>query len=373
LDPVILDEVMNDLDRAVLHAPQCAMIMTLRAEVLRFRGDSTAAARLLTHDIDDQHFGYVRRLCIKARVSFDLADVTTCLECLEPLVSALELHAHPNDRTSCETSPSPIDVLNEIPNPTSLFQVLEKIREINDLRERGKLAFGKSNYSEAIALYADALSRCKDSHMLQALFLSNICACEQAMERYVDALASASTACILAPNYPKPHSRLAAIYTELDMVSDAEKTYESLLKMGLSAEECSKVESYLATVTGRVRAETPINWRKLLGVGPKPSNDVLKKKFRQLALNHHPDKATRGGESHALSSARAAVSSKLFGLISEAYDVLSDENKIIKWENARVKANYKFSYARSPKYCSSSSPRRSPFGESNEWFSAGRF
>jgi DnaJ family protein C protein 7 len=201
--------------------------------------------------------------------------------------------------------------------------------------------------------------------MLQALFLSNICACEQATERYVDALASAGAACTLAPKYAKAHARLAAIYTELDMVSDAQQTYEALLIMGLSEEELVKVESYLMTIIARVQAETPVNWRKLLGVGPKPSKNELKKKYRQLALNHHPDKASRGGASETLAKARTAVSSKLFNLISEAYNVLNNDNAVIKWENARVRAQYK-----SSRPCNESPMHaRAPFGDSNEFYS----
>ena len=212
-------------------------------------------------------------------------------------------------------------------------------------------------------MYSEALGMCKYSKTLQALFLSNICACEQATERYVDALASASAACALAPTYAKAHSRLAAIYTELDMVSDAKATYEALLTMSLSSDEQTKVLSYLKTVEERLQAGTPINWRRLLGVGAKPSSDELKKCYRQLALSHHPDKASRGGASQALSDARADVSSRLFKLIGEAYNVLNDSTALIKWENARVKAKNKA-------FTSSDSPsRRSPFNDSNKWYS----
>jgi DnaJ family protein C protein 7 len=177
--------------------------------------------------------------------------------------------------------------------------------------------------------------------MLQGLFLSNICACEQATQNYIDALASAGAACALAPTYIKAHTRLAAIYTELDMVVDAQKTYQALLHMDLTPEERINVESYLDHVRIRVQAEMPIDWRKLLGVGAKSPKDALKKKYRQLALKHHPDKASQGVASENLAKARATVSSRLFNLINEAHNVLSNDNAVIKWENDRAKAKYK--------------------------------
>lgn len=361
-----IEEIMYALKQAERIAPKCGHVMTLCAEALQLSGDPSAAAELLQDDDSNEQLSwYVRRLCVRARVSFDLADVTMCLESIAPLTQALARHKERSDgHETGALGDDSIKILKEIPNPSSLSQIYEQIGEIHELKESGKSAFGSCEYSKAIEVYTDALKKCKDSEMLQALFLSNICACEQAMERYVDAIASAGAACILAPKYPKPYSRLAAIYTELDMVSDAEDTYEYLLEMGLSEEEKTKVNSYLSTVRARRLAETPINWRKLLGVGAKPSNEVLKKKFRQLALNHHPDKAGRGGASKALASARSTVSSKLFKLINEAYNTLSDDSKVIKWENARVKANYKVMQSRGKR--TNARERRSPFGDSNE-------
>ena len=180
------------------------------------------------------------------------------------------------------------------------------------------------------------------------------------MEDYINALASAGAACALAPKYAKAHARLAAIYTELDMVNEAQQIYECLLDMDLSHDEREKVHTYLVTIRDRVKAELPANWRKLLGVGAKPSKDELKKKYRQLALSHHPDKVVRGGSSESLINARAAVSSRLFNLINDAYNVLSDDDFVIKWENARVRAQYKCSHP-----CQDSVWRRAPFAEAN--------
>jgi len=355
--------VLRVLDEAKVFAPHSTMIKTFRAEGLRFIGEIAAAAIL----VKDAPIQDVRGLCVRARIAFELANVSDCLDSLKPLIPALDLYAG-RDASHCVTFEevlTPDEVLKQIPNPASLLQILEQVCQINELKERGKEAFGDANYDKAISLYTEALGLCKNSDTLQALFLSNICACEQATERYVDALASAGAACALAPKYAKAHARLAAIYTELDMVSDAQQTYEALLIMGLSEDERVKVESYLMTITGRVNAETPVNWRKLLGVGPKPSKDVLKKKYRQLALNHHPDKASRGCASATLAKARVVVSSKLFNLISEAYNILNNDNAVIKWENARVRAQYKSSRPcnESPTYA------RAPFGDSNEFYS----
>ena len=350
-DKNCVEDVLQSLKIASQLSPQSSFIATLKAEALRFAGDLDAAEKL----VEDVSVKDIRRLCIRARIYFELADIGNCLESLAPLMPALE-------SMNGNSAGSP-KFENDLINPTELLILSQRAHDINQLKERGKSAFSAGNYGDAMRMYSEALGMCKYSKTLQALFLSNICACEQATERYVDALASASAACALAPTYAKAHSRLAAIYTELDMVSDAKATYEALLTMSLSSDEQTKVLSYLKTVEERLQAGTPINWRRLLGVGAKPSSDELKKCYRQLALSHHPDKASRGGASQALSEARADVSSRLFKLIGEAYNVLNDSTALIKWENARVKAKNKA-------FTSSDSPsRRSPFNDSNKWYS----
>src|SRR5690242_513272 len=55
------------------------------------------------------------------------------------------------------------------------------------------------------------------------------------------------------------------------------------------------------------------DYYKILGVDKKASKDDIKKAFRKLAHEYHPDK--KGG------------SSEKFKEVSEAYSVLSDDNK----------------------------------------------
>lgn len=63
---------------------------------------------------------------------------------------------------------------------------------------------------------------------------------------------------------------------------------------------------------------------KILGVGKSASNDEIKKKYRSLARELHPDK-TKGD---------AALEEK-FKAVSEAYDILSDGKKRAEYDQAR--------------------------------------
>ena len=63
---------------------------------------------------------------------------------------------------------------------------------------------------------------------------------------------------------------------------------------------------------------------KILGIGKSASGDEIKKKYRSLARELHPDK-TKGD---------AAMEEK-FKAVSEAYDILSDGKKRAEYDQAR--------------------------------------
>jgi hypothetical protein len=64
------------------------------------------------------------------------------------------------------------------------------------------------------------------------------------------------------------------------------------------------------------------NYYEILGVSPNASQDEIKKSFRNLALQHHPDKNKNSEESK-----------QKFMKIIEAYEVLSDEQRRKDYDN----------------------------------------
>ena len=61
------------------------------------------------------------------------------------------------------------------------------------------------------------------------------------------------------------------------------------------------------------------DYYNVLGVTKNASDDEIKKNYRKLAMQHHPDKHKNNKE----------AAEKKFKEISNAYNVLSDKNKII--------------------------------------------
>mgnify|MGYP000164755386 CR=1 FL=1 len=62
------------------------------------------------------------------------------------------------------------------------------------------------------------------------------------------------------------------------------------------------------------------NFYETLGVNETATQEEIKKSYRKLAVEHHPDK---GGDENK------------FKKISEAYDTIGDENKRSQYNNQR--------------------------------------
>lgn len=376
-------EALAAIDAAILIAPQVPDLITLKAEALRLAGKAEEALAL----ISGKKAINARRRFIEARLHYDLGNLGACIAAGEHVLDMLQMvpkfkvathNKNPVDDQGAGDEDEEKDHKTEekladgsekddefrelaaVPDPEGLLTLLDRASKINKCKDDGRDAFFQNKHQEALGLYTEALLLSSGTPMLEGLFLSNICACEQSLGKYADALSSAGTAVAIAPTFVKAHSRLATLYAELDMLADASEAYKTLLKMPLESSEATQARSSLATVTAKSRNNRPVNWYKLLGVEASAGAAEIKKAYRQLALVHHPDKAGRGGVSAEVAKARAEMSCKLFKQVGEAQRVLTNAAERSKWESAKAQADRRDSYTKSSY---SSSSWADPFGD----------
>jgi DnaJ family protein C protein 7 len=339
--------MLDELETVMVIAPQVPDLITLKAEALRLAGKAEQALSLVT----GKKAINSRRRFIEVRLQFDLGNVSACVEAGEhvrellQIVPEFKLTLKAAMESKVTEDDENIKELASLPDPEGLLILLEKASKINTCKDNGREAFVQGKHSDAAKLYGEALVMSAGAPMLEGLFLSNICACEQAMSKYADALSSAGTAVAIAPTFVKAHSRLATLYTELGMLTEAEAAYRRMLEMPLESHEEVQASTNLASVSARAKNNRPVDWYKLLGIKPSASATDIKKAYRQLALVHHPDKAGRGGVSAAVAKARAEMSSILFKHVGEAQRVLTNPAERSKWETARARADHQDSYS----------------------------
>lgn len=350
-------EALRAVDAAVALAPAVPDLITLKAEALRFLDRREEALALLK----GKKCVNARRACVEIRLHFDAGNLGACLESAAeikdvldaiPEYAAKRLRGKENggDGETAKNAAYPgqdagdgdddiNDDLKTVPDPEGLLLLLEKAAKIGECKDAGREAFKSGEHRDALATYAEALRMSSGTSALEGLFLSNMCACEQALGQYADALSSAGTAVGVAPKFIKAHSRLATIYVELSMFDDASAAYASMLELPLEHAEAATTRAAAAAARRKAKQAHPVDWIKLLGVTPNASAGEMKKTYRQLALAHHPDKANKQGASAGVAKARSAISSKLFKHIGEANRVLCDATERMRWENAKSKAD----------------------------------
>ena len=334
------EEALEKIAAALVLAPQVPDLVTLKAEALRFLGRGEEALELLS----GRKAVNARRRFLEVRLHFDAGNLAACADAGEDVKELLDLvpefraeaakkrdgdeKEEPKESPEGEEEEAEAEVretlmaeLASAPDPEGLT-LLWSARRRSPRAGDGARGVPEGKHQEALATYAEALRMSAGVPMLEGLFLSNQCACEQALGRYADALSSAGTAVSVAPTFVKAHSRLATIYAELSMLADAQAAYGAMLELPLEASEEEQARAGLERARARAKNEHPVDWAKLLGVDAAAAGAAVKKAYRQLALVHHPDKAGKGGASAGVAKARAVMSGKLFKHVGEANRVL---------------------------------------------------
>ncbi|GMH10318.1 hypothetical protein Nepgr_012159 [Nepenthes gracilis] len=241
----------------------------------------------------------------------------------------------------------------------SSIPLLVTVQELLRHKSAGNGAFQAGRYAEAIDHYTAALSCNVESRPFTAICFGNRAAAYQALGQIVDAIADCSLAIALDGKYLKALSRRATLFEmirDYDQAANDLERLESLLNkqteekinqpggsdrsMG-SVTDLRQVRTRLSYVEEQAKKEIPLDYYLILGVEPSATAPDLKKAYRKAALKHHPDKA---GQSLARNEngddglwKEIAIgfhkdADKLFKMIGEAYSVLSDSSKRLRYE-----------------------------------------
>jgi len=118
------------------------------------------------------------------------------------------------------------------------------------------------------------------------------------------------------------------VYSQLKEHSEAVADFERALQVEPGQKDAAHVQALLAAARKRLAADKEDHYA-VLGLPLHSDEAAVRKAYRKLALLHHPDKATGGGEMRLRSERR-------FKRITEANSVLSDARQRREYDERDV-------------------------------------
>ncbi|EGF83742.1 hypothetical protein BATDEDRAFT_18168 [Batrachochytrium dendrobatidis JAM81] len=194
------------------------------------------------------------------------------------------------------------------------------IKSIEALKQEGNDAFSKSNWTEALESYEKYLSADANGGVVRAKVLSNRANVLSKLGKHKDAIEDASDAIKLLESicFPKLYLRRADAYMKLEQYEEAVRDYECAI--GIKPKDQS-VNQAIRNAKHLLALSKRKDYYKILGCSRDATDSEIKKVYRKLALQYHPDKQVG-----LLDEERTQAENK-FKEIGEAYAVLSDHQK----------------------------------------------
>jgi len=198
-------------------------------------------------------------------------------------------------------------------------EALKIVRAVERAKKDGNDAFSSGNYEAAIEFYTGALQADakEETPTVRAQLFCNRAAALELLGQLEEAVQDCNRALSLDANYLKAYLRRARAYTRMERYEEAVRDYEQAKKLD---PENTDVRHRLREAKLELKKSKRKDYYKLLGVPKDANDDQIKKAYRKLALQWHPDK-------HGHSPEAALKAEAMFKEVGEAFSVLSDAKK----------------------------------------------
>jgi DnaJ family protein C protein 7 len=196
------------------------------------------------------------------------------------------------------------------PDMKQAIKLLRIVQKLARTKEEGNTAFKAKDYRRAIDLWAQALEVDPTNKDMNAKILGNRAQAYINLKEYDSAIQDCTEALRLDPGYVKAMKIRAKANAGADNWEDAVRDYKSVAENNPSekgiAEEIRRAEFELKKSQRK-------DYYKILGVSKDATETEIKKAYRKMAIQYHPDK-NRDGE----------AGDEKFKEIGEAYETLID-------------------------------------------------
>jgi DnaJ family protein C protein 7 len=194
--------------------------------------------------------------------------------------------------------------------------LLKKARQMENMKEQGNQAFSSGQYHAAYDLYSQALALDPENGAFNSKLYSNRATVLSKLGKYEEAVDDCDKALEIDPDYFKVLLRRADCFMKLEKFQEAVYDYEKASQLDHSKAD---VREALRNAKKQLKMSQRKDYYKILGVEKHATEIEIKKSYRKLALQYHPDKNTE-------TENKVEIEAK-FKDISEAYTILSDPEK----------------------------------------------
>ncbi|OZJ05559.1 hypothetical protein BZG36_01718 [Bifiguratus adelaidae] len=205
------------------------------------------------------------------------------------------------------------------PDYTKARTLLKQARSLEAKKNEGNEAFKAGRYTEAHALYTEALAIDPDNFGTNAKLYSNRATVLAKLGRDAEAIQDCDRALELDPSFTKVHIRRAGCYMKTEQYEEAVRDYKTALENDPRNRE---LRQQLQEAELEHKKSLRKDYYKILEISKDASDSEIKKAYRKLALQNHPDKNPDDPKAEAR-----------FKEIGEAYAVLSDPQKKARFDS----------------------------------------
>lgn len=200
--------------------------------------------------------------------------------------------------------------LNLDPDSSQAVKLLRMLQKLTRAKEEGNAAFKAKDYHRAIELYTSGLEIDPNNRDINSKILQNRAQAYLNLKNYDAAIKDCTEALRLDPSYIKAQKIRAKAHAGAGNWEEAVRDYKAVAEKNPNEKG---IQEDIRHAEFELKKSKRKDYYKILGVSKDATEQEIKKAYRRLAIQYHPDKNRDGNGND-----------EKFKEIGEAYETLID-------------------------------------------------